>query len=83
MQMYIVSMEYPTTDQFWMFSSNVDAKLIKDQDIMVFIHPGAGWAVVLVNHALAIKESSKHDLTSTFLLWHFLQSQLTLMQPDE
>ncbi len=31
---------------------------------MVFIHPGAGWAIVLVNHALAIKESNKHDLAS-------------------
>ncbi len=67
--MCIVSLEYPTVDQFETFSSDVDVKLIKDQDATVFIQPCAGQAVVLVNHALAI---NKHGLTSTFLLLPFL-----------
>ncbi len=45
-----------------MFSSDVDAKLIKNQDVIVFIHPIAGWAVVLVNPAHAIKKSNKHEV---------------------
>ncbi len=39
----------------------------------------ASQAVVLVNHGFAIKENNKHDLTSSFLLPHFFQSQL---KPD-
>ncbi len=45
-----------------MFSSNMDPKLIEDQDIIVFIQPGTGRIVVLVNQALAITESNKQDL---------------------
>ncbi len=75
-------MEYPTTDQFQEFSSDVDAKFIEDQNVMVFIHMGIRWAAVLVNHVLAIKENNKHDLTSTFLLLHFFWLRLPLMQPD-
>ncbi len=66
MWIYIVLMKNPTSDQFQMFSLDVDAKLIKDQDVIVFIHLGAGWAVVLVIHALTIKESNKHGLTALF-----------------
>ncbi len=66
MQTCIVLMEYPKTDQFQTFSSDVDAKLIEDQDVIVFIQSGAGRPVVLINHAFAIKESNKHDLNSNF-----------------
>ncbi len=38
---------------------------------------------MLVNHALAIKEINKHNLTSTFLLPHFLWLRLTQMQKDK
>ncbi len=62
--MCIILMEYPTTNQLRTFSSDVDAKLIEDQDIIIFIYLAAGWAVVLINHTLAIKESNKHTLTA-------------------
>ncbi len=80
--MCFVFMGCVTTDLFRIFSSDVDAKLIKDPDVIILIHPGTEQAIVLVNHVLAIEENNKHDLTSTFLLLHFLQSRLTLMQPD-
>ncbi len=74
---------YTTTNRFQKFSSNVDAKLMEDQDVMVFIHSSAKRAVVLVYHVLTIKESYKHDLTSAFLVPHFLWLQLAFLQPDE
>ncbi len=38
-------MDYLTTNQFRMSSSDGDVKLIEHQDVIVFIHPGAKWAV--------------------------------------
>ncbi len=59
-----------------------DAKLIEKHDVTVFFYLGARRVVVLVNHAPVIKGSNEHDLTSTFLLPHFLWLRLTLMQPE-
>ncbi len=58
-------MEYPTVDQFQTFYSDVDVKLIENENVIVFIHLGAGLAMVLENHALVIKENNKHVLTGT------------------
>ncbi len=73
-----VSNNRPVPDVFFWWGCKVD----KGPGHNSLHSQGANWPVVLINHALAIKESNKHDLTSTFLQSHFLQLQLALMQPD-
>ncbi len=53
-------MEYPTTDQFQTFSSNVDMKLIKDQDI-------TGGNLYHFLNAPQYREGQKRPIASTTL----------------
>ncbi len=73
-----VSNNWPVLDVFFWCGCEVDGEPVCNS----LYSPGARWAVVLVNHALAIKESNRHDLTSTILLLYFFRPWLTLMWPD-